>query len=182
MVNTVVETDTWAREDAVTYSSITDETCDPICTPICSETTESSTATGEENTRVYTPSVDISAENVDCKRGTQFPSPASVASAEKTHTGTLTDRVYSVETARGEQAKIGSLEDALDNMEKDTKSKTFATFKKEISDSQYKTTSANQIERKKAASEQRQRQSNNNSSNSSNSAVTGTPPPPQKRQ
>ncbi len=54
VVNTVVETDTWAREDAVTYSSITDETCDPICTPIFSETTESSTATGEENTRVWT--------------------------------------------------------------------------------------------------------------------------------
>ncbi len=51
--------------------------------------------------------MDISAENTHCKRGAQFPSPASVASAEKPHTGTLTDRVYSVETASGKQVKGG---------------------------------------------------------------------------
>ena len=36
-------------------------------------------------------------------------------------------------------------------MEKDTNAKTFATFKKEIADRQYKSTNANQTERNKAA-------------------------------
>ena len=92
--------------------SIAGETYDPSCTPICSETTQSSTATGEEDTRVYAPSVGISAENADGKRGAQFPSPVSVASAELTHVGTVTERGYSVEAVSGasytgEQVKGG---------------------------------------------------------------------------
>ena len=47
------------------------------------------------------------------------------------------------------QTEIDSLEEALGNIEKDTNAKTFVTFKKEIVDSQYKATNANQIERKK---------------------------------
>ena len=95
-VSDTVETGTGVDEDTVTYSTVAGETC----TPICSETTESSTGTGEEDTRVYAPpSVDISTENADCKRGSQFPSPVSVTSVEKTHTRTLTERGYTVETA-----------------------------------------------------------------------------------
>ena len=114
-VNAAVEEVTWAGEDTVTYSSIDGETCDPNCTPICSETTESSTATGQEDTKMYAPSVVISAKNADCKRGAQFPSPASVTSAvqvELTHAGTVTERGYSVESVSGaihagEQGKGG---------------------------------------------------------------------------
>ena len=51
------------------------------CTPVCSET------------------VEISVDNADCQRGTQKLSPASVTSAEKTHTGTLKEHGYDVETA-----------------------------------------------------------------------------------
>jgi hypothetical protein len=48
-VNVAVETDTGVGEDTVANSSVVGE----ACTPIFSETTESSTASGEEGTRVY---------------------------------------------------------------------------------------------------------------------------------
>jgi hypothetical protein len=57
-------------------------------------TTVNSTATGEEDTQVHTS--ENSSESVDCKRGEQFPSPASATPVEKAHTGPLTERGYSV--------------------------------------------------------------------------------------
>ncbi len=115
-VNVVVEEGTGVGVDTVAYSSVVGETY-PL---VCSETTESSTATGEQDTRVHAPSVDVSAENADCKRGAQFPSPVSVESAEKTHTGTLTECGYSVEATSGtsyavEQVKRGRDTGALLN-------------------------------------------------------------------
>ena len=79
VVNAAVEAGIGVGEDAVSYSSVAGETC----TPICSETTESSIVTGEEDTRVYSPSVGISTENVDCKRWEQYPSPGKVFHQEQ---------------------------------------------------------------------------------------------------
>ena len=70
-------------------------TVDETVTTGCVVTVVNSTEDVEEDSQVYTQSEEISAENVDCKRGTQFPSPASTTPAEKTHTGTLAERTYS---------------------------------------------------------------------------------------
>jgi hypothetical protein len=51
-VNVAVETGTGVGENTVANSSVVGE----VCTPMFSETTDSSTAAGEEGTRVYTQS------------------------------------------------------------------------------------------------------------------------------
>jgi hypothetical protein len=76
---------------------VTSDDSGETCTSIWPETTESSTETGEEDTRVYTQSVDISDEDTDCKRGVQFRSPSSTTPVEMEHTGTLEESGYSVE-------------------------------------------------------------------------------------
>jgi hypothetical protein len=94
VVKTTVETDTGVGVDTVTTSDADGETY----TTICPQTTEGSTVSGEEDTRVYTQSVDISdisTEGVDCKIGVKFPSPSSDTPGERTHTGTLAECGYS---------------------------------------------------------------------------------------